>query len=275
MMVNNKIRRKDFIMKVLIDNEEIRISLSEEFIKSNTFLDGKSLGDFILENTLEKFKLYRKIFNVDKLEKIYFEIYDVVTEKDVWKDRYISFYGKNPPEYSLGFFEPDCNLSCTCVHANAAYGTSWWNSAVYTNAHEAFHLYYRKYIYGFDRITWFDEGMAEYLSGENDYWLNDEEKFKERFIYFLEHYVPIDNLNERIQGNSTVSDKEIFQRKDVFNGYLASVLIIKYLSDSYGEDYLFNLMRDNQKIREVGSNVLPEMIDYFRRKFRIIDSKKL
>ncbi len=188
-------------MKVLIDNEEIRISLSEEFIKLNTFLDGKSLGDFILENTLEKFKLYRKIFNVDKLEKICFEIYDVVTEKDVWKDRYISFYGKNPPEYSLGFFEPDCNLSCTCVHANAAYGTGWWNSAV--------------------------------------------------------------------------SDKEIFQRKDVFNGYLASVLIIKYLSDSYGEGYLFDLMRDNYKIKEIGSNVLPEMIDYFRRKFRIIDSKKL
>ena len=262
-------------MKVLIDNEEIRISLSKEFIKPNTFLNGKSLGDFILENTLEKFKLYRKIFNVDKLEKIYFEIYDVVTEKDDWKDRYVKFYGKNPPEYSLGFFEPDCNLSCTCVHANAAYRTSWWNSAVYTNAHEAFHLYYRKYIYGFDRIVWFDERMAKYLSGENDYWLIDEEKVKERFIYFLEHYVPIDNLNERIQGNSMVSDKEIFQRKDIFNGYLASILIIKFIVDSYGEGYLFGLMRDNYKIREFGNTALNDMIIYFKEKYNIQNSKKI
>ena len=262
-------------MKTLIDNEEMKLVVSEKFLMPLKQIPCKSLGDFILENTLEKFALYRKIFNVEKLEKICFEMYDVATEKDAWKDRYVSFYSKNPPEYSAGFFEPDYNLSCTCMHANAAYGTSWWNSAVYTNAHEAFHLYYRKYIYGLDRIVWFDEGMAEYLSGENDYWLNDEEKFKEKFIYFLEHYIPIDNLNERIQGNDEVSDKEIFQRKDVFNGYLASVLIIKYLSEFYGIDYLFNLMKDNQKIREVGSNVLPEMIDYFKRKFKIIDNKKL
>ena len=204
-----------------------------------------------------------------QLDKIHFEIYDIDTEKDKWQEKYISIYGKNPPEYSSGYFEPAINLSSCCLHANAAFGTAWWYSAVCTNAHEAFHLYYRKYIYGNVRIVWFDEGMAQYLSGSEDEWLNDEVKFLDKFMKFLEAYVPINNLNERIQGNSTVSDEKIFQRKNVFNGYLASVLIIKFVVDSYGEDYLFELMKDNCKIRGLSKTALNDMIIYFKEKYSI------
>ena len=262
-------------MKTLIDNEEMKILVSEKFMMPHEELNGKSLADYILQNTLEKFGLYRKIFGVTKLTKIAFEIYDEKTEIDTWKARYVDIYGKEPPSYSRGYFEPNYNLSSCCMHANSIYGTGWWNSAVCTNAHEAFHLYYKTYIYGDDRITWFDEGMAQFISGEKDSWLNDSEKFYEKFMYFLDNYIPISNLNERRQGNNSVSDDLIFQRENVFNGYLASVLIIKYIVDVNGTSYLYELMKNNVEIRTLGNHVLDYMILYYKNKYNIEGAKKI
>ena len=39
------------IMKVLIDNEEIKMMVSEKFLRPNNILGGKSLADFMLQNT--------------------------------------------------------------------------------------------------------------------------------------------------------------------------------------------------------------------------------
>ena len=55
------------IMKVLIDNEEIKMMVSEKFLRSNNTLGGKSLADFMLQNTRNKLMLYRKIFGVERL----------------------------------------------------------------------------------------------------------------------------------------------------------------------------------------------------------------
>ena len=67
------------IMKVLIDNEEIKMSVSEKFMIPSKSLGNKSLADFMLQNTRNKLMLYRKIFGVERLEKICFETYDVDT----------------------------------------------------------------------------------------------------------------------------------------------------------------------------------------------------
>ena len=40
------------IMKVLIDNEEIKMMVSEKFLRPNNTLGGKSLADFMLQNTI-------------------------------------------------------------------------------------------------------------------------------------------------------------------------------------------------------------------------------
>lgn len=256
-------------MKVLIDNDEIKITVSEEFTIPRKTLNNKSLADYMLENTLEKFKLYKKIFNVKKLDKITFTVYDEEKELELWRKEYINIYGINPPEYSRGFFEPESNFSCCCLHANSLYKSNWWNKAVCTLAHETFHIYYKKYIYKEERIVWFDEGIAQYLSGENDEWLNNDEMFLKKLKYFLDNYVPINNLNERIQGNNSVSDNLIFQREKVFNGYLASILIIKYIVETKEKKYLFNLMQDNKKIRAFGKYALTNMISYYKEKYKI------
>ena len=45
------------------------------------------------------------------------------------------------------------------------------NERLYTASHELFHIFYQKYILKDNykkRITWYDEGMAQYMSGEKD-----------------------------------------------------------------------------------------------------------
>lgn len=263
------------IMKVLIDNEKIKMVVSEKFLRPNNTLGGKSLADFMLQNTMDKLMLYRKIFGVERLEKICFETYDVDTELDEFFKRRMEVDKSPVPSYCRGFFDDKSNLSCSCNHANAAYKSGWWYSAMGTNAHEAFHLYYKKYVYGNDRIVWFDEGMAQFISGEKDWLLNDEVKLEQAFRKFLDDYVPINNLNVRCHGGSEVSDEYIFDRPKVFRGYMASLLIIKYIDEVYGRDYLYELMKDNKKIREFGNRALEEMIDYYKKKYTIYDGIKL
>ena len=50
---------------------------------------------------------------------------------------------------------------------------------IYTASHELVHILYLKYILNNDydkRIVWYDEGMAQYVSGEKDC-LNDKDIF--------------------------------------------------------------------------------------------------
>ena len=55
---------------------------------------------------------------------------------------------------------------------------------IYTASHELFHILYMKYILKDDyskRIVWYDEGMAQFMSGEKDY-LKEGNNFKQYFL---------------------------------------------------------------------------------------------
>lgn len=253
-------------MITIIDNDEMCIKVSENFVTNTKTPDNRPLSDYILEKTIEKFDLYRNIFNVEKLEKISFIIYDDIEE---YRKFYRELNKEEPPEYARGSFDEELNISYCVQHSNPMYNTSWWTHALSVNAHEAFHLYYKKYIYKEDRIVWFDEGMAQYLSGENDNWLFDENKFNEEFNKFINSYIPIDNLNERIQGNANISDDLIFQRENVFDGYKTSLFIIKYLVEKNGIDYVYKLMSDNDLIKNIGNNIIDDMINYYKIKYKL------
>lgn len=56
---------------------------------------------------------------------------------------------------------------------------------------------------------------------------------------------------------------------------MASFLIIKYIDEVYGRTYLYELMKDNKKIREFGNRVLEEMVSYYKKKYTISDGIKL
>ena len=79
-----------------------------------------------------------------------------------------------------------------------------------------FHILYLKHILNGDlrnRIVWYDEGMAQFMSGEKDY-LKDEKEFKEFYIQAKQRNRIIPNLSELYHGNSFYNDN--------YNGYKLS-----------------------------------------------------
>ena len=53
------------IMKVLIDNEEIKMVVSEKYLRPNNTLCGKSLADFVFQNTMDKLALWTYVKFLD------------------------------------------------------------------------------------------------------------------------------------------------------------------------------------------------------------------
>lgn len=245
-------------MKSIFNNEEIEILSSDK-------LD--YINELIVNATKEKFNFYRKLFEVDKLEKIRFVIYDSLDE---FRNDYIENNKKELPEYSRGYFNSKLNTSYIVIDKLPIVNTPLWYKKIYTNSHEAFHIFYKKYIYNDDRIVWFDEGLAQFLSGENDNWIYDEDKLRENFILYNALYKPITNLNDRIQGNNSIPDDLIFKRDNIFDGYRTSLFIIKYLEETKGMDFIFDLMKNNNKIRKLGGNIIEEMRNYFLKKYNLI-----
>lgn len=76
------------------------------------------------------------------------------------------------------------------------------NRRVFTSSHELFHILFKKYVLeinNFDRIVWYDEGMAQYMSGEKDK-IKDEESFKQFYLKVKKETKIIPELGNLIHG---------------------------------------------------------------------------
>lgn len=237
------------------------IVYDEEF----KLISPKSLDSFnndFVNHTKRCLEDYKRLFETDSLDKLEIIIFDSLED---YREDYRQRFNREPPEYSRGNFG-DKSMRIV-IDQDLISDTMYYNKAKSTGAHEAFHIYYRDLVYdGIQRIVWFDEGMAQYFSREKDDYSDDE--FFKFYSNFRKSYVPVDNLNERIQGNSSVSDDKIFSRKGVINGYPLSYLVVKYLAETKGEDYLKSLMKDREKILEYGNTILEDVITYFDDKFK-------
>ena len=240
-------------MEKIFENDEI-------LIYSTPSLD--IINDSIIEHTLKKLDEYRNIFKKEKLEKCTIMLYDNLEE---YRSDAVRIRKCEIPDYSRGWFSTRNGVSYCCFELDQLEENKnnihYWNKKISTSSHELFHYYYRIYYYGDNRITWFDEGMAQYLSGETMSYT--EENWSNTFNKFINGYQTITNLNDRINGNSSVPDELIFYRSNVFDGYVASLLAIKYLFDTKGEEYVFDIMFDNERILEEGKDILNRMIEYY------------
>ena len=93
--------------------------------------------------------------------------------------------------------------------------------------HELIHHLYKYYVYGQDkkRITWVDEGLAQFLSGQKDA-LQDSKQFK-------------DFIKENLNGNSDINLNELNHDNKSFgnqNGYNLSYIAIRYLYEKLGKE---------------------------------------
>ena len=227
-------------------------------------LSTEKLQDFNKEfigHTKRKFEEFKKIFGVEKLPKLNFVLFDDL-------DEYRNYRRENdkaePPVYSRGCYYKD--TAVLVIDKLPEVGTKDFYSKRAYGAHEGFHVYYRDLVYKNpdERVIWFDEGLAQYFSGEKDYL--DKKQFENYYSKFRQNYKPITNLNDRKQGNSSVPDDEIFQRKGVIEGYAISYLAVRYLAETKGIDFIKSIMHDRSKILELGNTISEEMIKYYDEK---------
>ena len=233
-----------------------------KILVSNSLVEHK---DLIVSKLVERLEAYKSIFGVSELIKLTYIMFDDLETYRTYNEKE---FNHKCPEYSRGCFMPKDRLSILVITPEVKTNKIKFNKMISSNAHEAFHFYYKEYIYkeSQNRVVWFDEGLAQHFS--NEYITLTDEELKKLYFDWKKDYIPIDNLNERIQGTSDVPDNLIFKREGVFNGYNTSYLIIRYLSETKGDNYLIELMKDNNKILELGnSNIIEEMSNYYSNKF--------
>lgn len=115
-------------------------------------------------------------------------------------------------------------------------------------SHELFHIMYQELVWeknNEERIVWFDEGMAQFFSGENNN--TDYDIVLERVKANTKKYPKINELDHG----------ESFSNEN-YNGYKLSLLSVKYLYEKLGHEKFKELMHDTDKIKEYGETILKE-----------------
>ena len=194
---------------------------------------------------------YKKLFNIEFNEQIIVNYFDNLEEfrEFIYK---IRGERKSLPKYAKGTY--DDGMVNACIEPDTQL------KRLYTASHELFHILYMRYVLKNNyskRIVWYDEGMAQFMSGEKDKYAN-EEKFKSFYLKVKENTKTIPNLNNLEHGNSFCNDQ--------YNGYDLSYLSIRYLSEILNSEDFKKLMSDFSNIREYGNDIVTKMFSYFDKK---------
>ncbi len=201
---------------------------------------------------------YRLFFESPISEQIVVNYFDTVEE---FREFIYEIRGERNslPEYARGTY--DNRMVNACVNPK------FQLKRLYTASHELFHILYMKYILNNDyskRIVWYDEGMAQFLSGEKDSLTDDA--FKEFYLKVREEAKVIPQMNSLEHGNSFVNED--------YNGYDLSYLSIKYLSEVLSTEQFKDLMSDFKKISQFGDDIIQKMFSYYDEKLENTILKK-
>jgi hypothetical protein len=238
-MENKQFENKNFILfspdslKYITDNMENILNLSLEF--------------------------YKKIFDIESYRRIQINYFD---DKDKFRNFIYDIRGEKEslPKYAVGTF--DKGMINAYIKPNIIVYSNMYYKTLHMASHELFHIMYRELILekeSLKRITWFDEGMAQFFSGEYDFLLKNEE-FENWFNYVLQKTLEVPNLNELDHGKNFETDK--------YSGYKLSLLAVKYLYEILGFEEFKKLMHDNKRIIEYGNTVARDAIKYYKNKMQ-------
>ncbi len=208
----------------------------------------EELIDKTVEVLNKKIKEYENIFNINIKDKIVINYFDKLEE---FREFIYDIRGERNslPEYAKGTYDNGM--------INAYIDINLLDKKIYNASHELFHILYLKQILNGDlrnRIVWYDEGMAQFISGEKDY-LNDEKEFIKYYKELKEKNKIIPNLNELYHGTSFMNDN--------YNGYQLSYLSIRYLYEILSEEEFYSLLFDIDKVKEIGCDIAEKAIKYF------------
>ena len=197
----------------------------------------------ILNESLNK---YKEIFDVDDFRKVSIYYFDNINN---FREYVYSLRGEKEslPEYAKGVYDNGSIIGY--IEPNIIKETPLYTKRKLNASHELFHIMYQELIWDktYDRIVWFDEGMAQFFS--NDYKSHLINKAYDEFVRQVFSKTKIlPNLNELSHGSS-------FQNEN-YNGYYLSLIAVKYIYDSIGLEEFKKLLHNPNRIKEYGENVL-------------------
>ena len=211
-----------------------------------------------ITNDMEKvlndsLKLYKNIFNVDEFRKVQINYFDNIED---FRNYIYELRGEKDslPEYAKGTF--DNGMINAFIQPNIIEGTPLFIHRKYNASHELFHIMYQELVWeknNQERIVWFDEGMAQFFSGENDVEMTTN--FKNWFEKVKSSTKKITDLNKLDHGSDFETEE--------YSGYNLSLLAIKYLYDKLGIDEFKKIISNNDKIIELGNNIIEEAFDFY------------
>lgn len=120
--------------------------------------------------------------------------------------------------------------------------------------HEITHHLYKFYVYGEknSRITWVDEGLAQFISGQREDW-EKEEKYPKLLEKYLKDCEEI-NLNDLKHSDQSFGDQ---------NGYPLSFIAIYYLYQNHSKEEFQQIIRTPKLLIDYGEHIIKDMKDYY------------
>ena len=232
-----------------------------KFDNNNFLLIAPDSLDYItkdLESILDSsLNFYKELFEVDNFRKVQINYFDDI---DNFRNFIFELRGEKQslPEYAAGTF--DNGMINAFIKPDIIEGTPLFNKRKYNASHELFHIMYQELVWeknNQDRIVWFDEGMAQYFSGEYKYRIEDD--FAKYYDFVKSQTIQLPKLNNLEHGYSFCNDK--------YNGYDLSYLSIRYLNDILNKEEFIKLMSDFSNIKKYGNDIVTRMFIYYDEKF--------
>lgn len=233
--------------------EKLQVNTKEYIIYSPDSLN--YITDNMLKILDDSFNFYKLLFGVSDFRKVQINYFDNL---DKFREYIYSLRGERDslPEYARGTF--DQGMINAFISTNVIKDTPLYNKKLYMASHELFHIMYKELVWEKEdkkRIVWFDEGMAQFFSGEYKNILNDD-NFKKWLGNLICSTEIIPDLNELSHGDSFENSK--------YSGYKLSLLAVKYLYETIGFDEFRILMHDIDKIECYGKTVINDAINFYQ-----------
>lgn len=227
--------------KIQFDNDNFILYAPDSLYKVTDGLED------ILNNS---FEFYKKLFEVDNFRKIQINYFD---EIDKFRDYIYSLRGERDslPEYAKETFDQGMINMYFAPFINE--DNSNFNYYRHCASHELFHIMYQELVwekFGIKRIVWFDEGMAQLFSGEYNF---KDSSYDEFLQDVKDNTKKIPNLNDILHGESFNNDN--------YNGYLLSLIAVKYIYDKLGFDGFRKLMYNEDRIIKYGETILSNIFN--------------
>ena len=196
---------------------------------------------------------YKDFFCIDKIDKVQVNYFD---DLDNFREFIYQLRSENIslPKYACGTYDNGM--------INAYIDSNNQLEKVYTASHELFHILYMQYILKNDyskRIVWYDEGMAQFMSGQKNKYL-DNEKFKS-------FYLRVKNCTKTLPKKFNSIDHGDSFCNEQYNGYDLSYLAVRYLFETLNYNDFKSLMSDFSKIKMFGETIIIKMFEYYDNKF--------